>query len=181
MTTSAPNLPHQAASIWPGGVAAIRSGSGPWSYPYAVPADCPRIFKWAPGSTLADDGTNTTAVVIAPTGTGNPGAYIALRENDQGAALTDASVTITIGFGRWRTLPVNTLSNNRILTLGTTNAAAGDWIEVTRLDVNSYTYAIANGGIGGGTLVTMPVASRAFAKLYFDGTNWVLRDSHLML
>lgn len=93
----------------------------------------------------------------------------------KGADLTDAAATIVIGGGTWRVLPASTLSANRVLTLGTTGAVAGDKIEVTRLDTGAYTYAVANGGVGAGTLVTLAASKVASATFQFDGTNWALR------
>lgn len=102
------------------------------------------------------------------------GIYDAVFAAPKGADLTDAAVTITIAQGRWRVLPAAILSANRIITLGTTGAAAGDRIEITRLDAGAFTLAFVNGGAGAGTLVTLPVSKVNFARFYFDGTNWLL-------
>lgn len=93
----------------------------------------------------------------------------------KGTDLTNADATIQISAGRWRVLPAATLSANRVLTLGTTGAVAGDTFEITRLDTTAFTYAIANGGGGGGTLITFPVSKTACARCRYDGTNWALR------
>lgn len=94
-----------------------------------------------------------------------------------GANLTDASATIQITAGAWRSLPAATLTANRTLTLGTTGAKAGDKITVTRLDETGFTLAIANGGAGAGTLVTLPGGEIGSAAAVFDGTNWKLQDA----
>ncbi len=128
------------------------------------------LFRW----TLNDTSTADGRVVIAATG-GAVGRYKRVREDDQGAVLTDANATLQVGEGFWRRLPAATLSDNRTLTLGTTNAAAGDVIEITREDVGAYTVAVVNGGPAAGTLLTFPVSEKWHARFYFDGTNWVAR------
>lgn len=90
-------------------------------------------------------------------------------------ALTDADATVQIGGGAWRRMPAATLSANRAITLGTTGAKAGDQIEFTRLDVGAFTLAFINGGAGAGTLYTMAVSVKGYARFQFDGTNWALR------
>lgn len=92
-----------------------------------------------------------------------------------GAALTDADATVQPAGKYWRTLPAATLTVGRTLTLGTTNAAAGDQFTITRLDATANTYAIVNGGVGAGTLYTFPVSKTGFFVAEFDGTNWVAR------
>jgi hypothetical protein len=92
-----------------------------------------------------------------------------------GANLTDAAVTIQRSQGMWRKMPAATLTANRIVTLGTTGAVAGDQIEVTRLDLGAFTLAFLNGGAGAGTLYTMIASKLGWAKFQFDGTNWALR------
>ena len=92
-----------------------------------------------------------------------------------GADLTDAaSQTIQITAGAWRKLP--TLSQNGVLTLGTTGAAAGMQLEVTRTSTAAFTYTVNNGGAGAGTLVVMPASTASSAKFQFDGTDWSLRS-----
>jgi DNA-binding transcriptional regulator YdaS (Cro superfamily) len=91
-----------------------------------------------------------------------------------GATLTDADATIQIGDGGRRVLPASTLSDNRTITLGTTNAVLGNVIEIARLDVEAFTLAIVNGGVGAGTLATFAVSAREYASFRFDGTNWAL-------
>lgn len=93
-----------------------------------------------------------------------------------GASLTDANATILIASGAWRELPASTLTANRTLTLGTTEAAAGDRIKITRLDSSKYSYAVVNGGSGAGTLLTFTSGRAAFAVFYFDGTDWSVEE-----
>lgn len=95
--------------------------------------------------------------------------------NQDPVALTDATLTIQLAAGRNRVLPAATLTAGRSLTLGTTGAVKGDQIEVLRLDVTANTYAVINGGVGTGTLITFPVSKLGYARFRFDGTNWALR------
>lgn len=134
-----------------------------------------RLYRWAYGSAATTDGVT----VLAGSG-GAEGRWILQRTPDKGANLTDADATIQVGEEFWRAMPVATLTANRAITLGTTNAAEGDILEITRLDVGAYTLAIINGGAGAGTLITMPVSSRYWAAFYFDGTNWSLRRGGAM-
>lgn len=142
----------------------------PFSGKYRFHIDKPGMFRWVPGDSSTDDDWTT----LEPSG-GTDGAWLLVGTKDKGADLTDASVTITVGQGAWRRLPAATLSSNRTVTLGTTNAREGYVLELTRLDVGAYTLAVVNGGSGAGTLLTMPVSSRYWARFYFDGTDWLLR------
>jgi len=90
--------------------------------------------------------------------------------------LTDADVTIQRSQGAWRVLPAATLSADHAATLGTTGAAAGDQITITRLDATANAYAVINGGAGAGTLVTFPASKIGFGVFQYDGTNWALRE-----
>jgi hypothetical protein len=129
-----------------------------------------QLFRWVPNDQSTADGRT----VIAGT-SGYEGRWLLCRNDDKGADIADASPTITVGQGAWRRV-VGPLSVNRTITLSTTNAAAGDVLELTRTDTNAYTVAVVNGGIGGGTLYTMPVSSAANVRACFDGTNWLLRS-----
>jgi len=167
--------PRRAATIFPS-IATIESAQGPGVEHYAIPLDLPEVFRWVPGSAETVDHIN----VLEHTG-GTPGTWIRQRRPDKGADLAAGNATIYVSGNRYRVLPASTLTGNAQLTLGTTGAVNGDWIEVVRLDVGAYTYAIVNGGPGAGTLCTMPVSQRARFVGYFDGTNWLHRASHLML
>jgi hypothetical protein len=94
-----------------------------------------------------------------------------------GANLADADATIAVAAGLWRKVPSATLTANRAITLGTTGAAAGDQITVTRLGTEAYTLAFINGGAGAGTLHTLPASKVGFVKAQFDGSNWALREA----
>src|SRR3990167_11043240 len=93
-----------------------------------------------------------------------------------GANLTDASVSLAADADApltWRRLPASTLSGNRVLTLSTTGAQKGQQILLTRDDAEAFTYTIANGGVGGGNLLVMPVSKIGHIRSQFDGTNWL--------
>lgn len=92
-----------------------------------------------------------------------------------GAALGDADAPLIMSGGTWRKIPATTLTADRTYTLGTTGAAAGDQIDVTRLDATAHAAIFVNGGAGAGTLLTMPNSKVNFALFQFDGTNWALR------
>lgn len=157
--------------------AVLRSEPGPPVPHYRLVLDrSADPWRFAPGSTSTEDSFTT----IVPTGGGYAGAWLRCREDDQGEDIT-ATDTLVVGGGRWRRIAVGALSANATLTLSVTNAVAGDWIEVTRLDVGAYTVAFINAGPAAGTLTTMPVSARARVVVYFDGTDWLLRDAHAML
>jgi hypothetical protein len=162
-------LPRRAITVIPT-VSITQAEAGPPIPKYRVHLDQGGFYRFAVGDVLTPD----DVTVIGGTG-GTGGNWLLVRDDDAGANLTDANATIQVGGKRWRTLPAATLTANRTLTLGTTNAAAGDWIEITRLDVEAYTLAIANGGAGAGTLITMPVSTRYWFRAYFNGTNWIPR------
>lgn len=99
----------------------------------------------------------------------------------KGALLTDANATVNPGrlvAQYW--LPAGTLSTNRTLTLGTASNGGGpqtaQLVEVVRFDVTANTYAVANGGGGGGTLYTFPnnMTIPVLARFFFDSTNYLL-------
>lgn len=148
---------------------------GPAIEEYNVPLDYPALYKWIVGNTATAD----SVAVIAHNG-GTVGRWHLVRLPVKGADLGDASVTLTVGGNRWRRIPAATLGANRILTLGTANAAAGDMLTVTRLDTGAFTVAINNGGPAAGTLTTLPVSARWWAAFYFDGTNWLLHSAGQM-
>jgi hypothetical protein len=96
------------------------------------------------------------------------------RAPTAGPDLSDAAVTITIDQGAVRRLPAATLSGNRVVTLGTTNAAARQVLRIVRDDATANTLTIANGGGGGGNVVVLPASKTGFCEAVFDGTDWKL-------
>ena len=168
-------LPPRAATVKTT-AAKMATQKGNTSPEYNMPLDKGgAIFEWIPSGTDAVD----SETVFGNQG-GVPGTWRRVREDTKGADLADANATIQIGGKAWRVLPISTLTDNRVLTLGTTNARAGDQLTITRLDVEAFTYQIDNGGAGVGTLVTFAVSVRSFADLQFDGTNWLLKRASQM-
>jgi hypothetical protein len=149
---------------------------GPPIERFAIPEDLPELYRWEVGNASTPDG-----VAVLNHQGGTDGAWILLRRPDKGDDLTGWNETISVGGNRWRVVPAGCVIADATLTLGPTNAATGDWIEVTRFCTNATSYAIVNGGPAGGTLVTLPRSTRAFAVLYFDEGNWLLRRSGTML
>jgi hypothetical protein len=143
---------------------------------YAIPLDLGELFQWAVGSILAPDGVS----VLGHQG-GTAGAWLRVRRPDLGEDLADGNETLTVSGRAWRRIPAATLTASCTKTLAITNAEAGDIIEVTRLDLGAFTVALTNGGPAAGTLCTLPVSARSWARLYFDGDNWLHRASSLML
>jgi hypothetical protein len=157
-------------------IAQIETQPGAELPRYAMPLDRARVYEWIPEDTDTAD-----SVKVLDHSGGHTGTWHEVRVPDKGADLGDASVSLTVAGEVWRTLPAATLTDNRTLTLSTTNAEEGDTLGVTRLDAGAFTVAFVNGGAGAGTLCTMPVSARAYALFYYDGTNWSARASALML
>lgn len=145
----------------------MLAARGPELEHYNWPLDRNALYRFVVDNALTPD----TIAVIGHTG-GTVGNWLRIRENTRGTDLVDGAATIQVGGNYWRVLPAATLSGNSVLTLGTTNASSGDIITITRLDTGAFTYAVANGGAGAGTLVTFPVSVEAFGDFQFDGTNW---------
>jgi hypothetical protein len=166
--------PLRAATVWPSR-AALAASPGPSTERYAIPLDYPRLYIWRIKTPDTADGVTILTHVGGVTG-----QWELVRHDDRGADLTDANVTLTVGGGSWRVMPAAILSTGRTLTIDDALAQEGDTLTITRLDVTANTLAIVNGGVGAGTLITMPVSVRAYAKLYFNGTDWLLRESAQM-
>ncbi len=166
--------PRRAATIM-ASRAAIAADRGPDTERYAVPLDRPALYVWRIKTEDTEDGVR----ILTHDG-GNTGQWEEVRFPDRGSDLTDANATIAVSGDVWRVLPAATLTTNRTITLDDELAQDGDRIEVTRLDSTANTVAIVNGGPGAGTLVTLPASSRSFAKFYFDGTDWLLREAAAM-
>lgn len=101
---------------------------------------------------------------------------------ESGSALGDASVTLQFATANQYHWPPGTNTTaNRTLTLGTTGLAAGPNAGVgAELSImflrSSYAnnIAVANGGVGGGTLFTLNSGGSKplVVTFYFDGTDW---------
>lgn len=179
MAPTPPSLPRRSPTIF-ASRAVMAATPGPNDNRHAIPLDYPALYRWAVGNTDTADGEGT----ITHSG-GTLGNWLLVHHLGQelpaGTALVDGNQTIHVSGGFHRTLPAATLTGNITITLGTTNARSGYPFEILRLDVGNYTVAIVNGGVGGGTLVTLPVSSRALFRGRFDGTNWTRRDAHVLI
>ncbi len=149
---------------------------GPTIPHYNIPLDLPSLFKWIPGGSDTVD-----SVTVFGYQGGTPGVWRRVRLPLLGDDLTNADATIDPQGNYIRQLPAATLDDDRVATMGLTNALAGDMITIVRLDVGAYTYTINNGGPAAGTLTVLPISAKAFADLYFDGTNWIVLRSGLLL
>lgn len=161
--------PRRSITVVPQ-VSFSEAEAGPPLPAYRIHLDQRGLYRWAPGDASTADGIK----VIAASG-GVAGNFIRVDAATRGDNLTNADATVQVGGNAWRALPSSVpLTANRTLTLGTTNATAGDEITITRLDTGAFTMAIVNGGSGAGTLITLPVSVRSFADFQFDGTDWAL-------
>lgn len=167
--------PRRAATIRTS-IAAMEADVGPDLTHYNIPLDKPRLYRWLVGDiSTADD------IAVLDHNGGTPGRWILVRDDIQGTDLTDADETLAVGGNFYRQLPSTVpLTVNRIKTLSTTNAAAGDMIHVTRLGLGAFTMAIVNGGPAAGTLFTLPISQAWWAKAYFNGTNWLAHSAGQM-
>jgi hypothetical protein len=151
----------------------IASLVGAQTERYSIPLDIPALYKWVIGDVSTADGIT----VLTHQG-GIVGRWKRVRLNVKGADLTDANESIGVGGNFLRFLPAATpLTVNRTKTLVTTNAEAGDEINVTRLGLGNFTMAIVNGGPAAGTLFTLPANEAWWCKAYFDGTNWLAHSA----
>lgn len=79
----------------------------------------------------------------------------------------DNSVTLTVGTDTPIQLFNTTLTNNRTVTLSTTNAVNGDWFRIVRNGLGAKTLDV-------GGLKVIPNSTAAFVDVMFNGTSWVL-------
>lgn len=167
--------PRRAATIMTS-KALMSASPGPSIPEYNIPLDTPRPYRWV----VASAATADTLTVLAATG-GTDGRWVLTRENIKGTNLTNADETLTVGGNFYRQLPALVpLTVNRVKTLSTTNAAAGDMIHITRLGLGAFTLAVVNGGPAAGTLFTLPISVAWWCKAYFDGTNWLAHSAGQM-
>jgi len=164
--------PRRAATIRTS-IAAMEADQGPSIPHYNMPLDKPRLYRWV----VADTSTADSVTVLTHIG-GTSGRWLLVRDDIQGADLTDADEDVGVGGNFLRILPAATpLTVNRTKTLVTTNAAAGDIIHITRLGLGAFTMAIVNGGPAAGTLFTLPISSAWWCKAYFNGTDWLAHSA----
>jgi hypothetical protein len=90
-----------------------------------------------------------------------------------GTNIPNAAATTVQRVGRVSRYLVPTLSQTTTVTIGTTGAVKGDLFRLVRTDTSAFTLALANGGVGAGTLATMPVSKVGVIEAWFDGANWL--------
>lgn len=149
---------------------------------YVYLLDQQAVFRWVLNSGATDDGF----LAIVPITGGFMGAWLRERPNERGPNITSASftshaATIGCGVGYWQVIAASSLTANSTITLDSAGAVVGDWKEFTREDTTGYTIDIVNGGIAAGTLTTLPAGMRSFGKWYFDGVNFIRRQSSVLL
>lgn len=168
--------PRRAITVAPS-IAVIQSGTGPNLAQYVMPLDRPVVFRFALGDETTDD--SWTALESSQ---GTAGRWLDIPEANLGANITftAGAATIYVGGKKRRRVVSGALSANSTITLGTTNARAGHELELSLLDNAAYTCAVVNGGSGAGTLATKASGAKHFVKVYFDGTDWLLLDSHVI-
>jgi hypothetical protein len=93
--------------------------------------------------------------------------------------LINADFTISPGTAKAGeyTLPAATLTGAHTCTIATTGSPLTSLtVWIIRRDLTANTYAIINGGTGGGTLFTFPASpgKPMGACVYFNGINWSL-------
>lgn len=124
---------------------------------------------------------NATAAVAGTMSAANFSKLGNILRPAKGANLADANATVNPGrlvSEYW--LPAATLTTGRTLTLGTATNGGGpqttQLVQVIRFDITANTFAVANGGAGGGTLYTFPndMTIPVCARFFFDSTNWIL-------
>lgn len=87
-------------------------------------------------------------------------------EGDSG----DADLTLTVG-DNVTAIFATELTANRTVTLSTTGAESGDVFTVTRTGGGDFSL-----DVGGLFTITKPI-SFGYAKVEYDGSSWVLKDS----
>lgn len=164
--------PRRAATIRTS-IAAMQADFGPKITHYNSPLDKPRLYRWSVGATDTID--NVT--VLGHNG-GTPGRWFLVRDDTKGADLTDNDETIAVGDNFFRVLPAATpLTAQRVKTLSPTNAAAGDIVHILRQGLGAFDMLIDNGGPAAGTIFTLPASQSWWARVYFDGANWIAHSA----
>jgi len=156
-------------------IAAIQTERAPLVEKYYFPLDRPVPFRFAAGDATTDDGWTALESSGGPAG-----RWLDMPEVSLGANITFSAgaATITVAGKKRRRVVSGALATNSTLTLGTTGARAGHELLLSLLDSAAYTLAVVNGGSGAGTLATKASGAMRFVHTYFDGTDWVLLDSH---
>jgi hypothetical protein len=98
------------------------------------------------------------------------------RAGSPAAQITaDANATLQVATAwHWIVPWQDTLTANRVLTLGTTGVVSGDVVSIffAQSANGGFHFDVANGGAGGGTLFSAPNTGERVVDFQFDGTNW---------
>lgn len=122
-------------------------------------------------SGAASDLTGTLATAQLPVA-GTLAAYLGSAMAVAGAALGDASATLTVAGGNCYTLPASTpLTANRVLTFGVGGTPlAGEVITVIRLGAGAFTLTIQDDAAT--VLAVIPASTKAIASARWNGTHF---------
>lgn len=166
--------PRRAITVVPS-IAAIQTERAPLIEKTYFPLDRPVPFRFVPGDTTTDD--SWTALESSG---GPAGRWLDMPEKNLGANITftAGAATIYVSGKERRRVASGAITQNSTLTLGTTGAREGHELLLSILDTAAFTCAVVNGGADAGTLATKASGEMRFVHAYFDGTNWVLLDSH---
>jgi hypothetical protein len=163
--------PLRSITVYPS-IAVLEAQPGMDLPRYAMPLDRPVVYKWIP-----ENADTTNSVKTLGSVGGHIGTWQEVRLPDLGEDLDDEDADIGVSGDVWRRLPDATLSANRVATLITDGAAAGDRLEFTLLDDGAYSYTLENDGTGGGNVLVKPAGEAWHCIAYFDGTDWLLRSA----
>jgi hypothetical protein len=103
----------------------------------------------------------------------------------EGAALAAASTSVALnGVGATAGFTEENSGNHystasitpTTVTLLTAGAQNGDTLLITRTAVVAANLAVVNGGVGAGTIGTIPTGTKGFVLAQFDGTDWVFAE-----
>lgn len=177
-------LPSGSDPDYPGVLVQVEEGTVNHDLQFVCTTDEPvTVGTDAIDFSAAFAGSLSSATPAAVAATGAAGSAGTASKSDHahadpmrgaaGTALTDtATQSIQISGGNWR--KIGTISQDSVLTLAATGAAAGDQIDITRTDATSaHTYTVKDDAAT--TLFVMPNSKTAWARFQFDGTHFVLR------
>lgn len=149
----------------------------------------PDGIAWSAGASAADNNWRALCWAGAPglfcatgvSGVGTrvmtspvwPGRPIRRRHIPGYAARGDASAVLTPGADAVFQHVTAALTADRVLTLSTTGAVAGDLFEIRRSGGGAFALAIVNGGPAGGTLRGGGAGVAFTGRYVFTGSNWI--------
>lgn len=127
-----------------------------------------KILGVLPITAEVDDDENIAIGLTTPLGIryGGTGSTFGLVQGDD---LVDGNATIQVTEGGWRVLPVGTLTQNSVLTLGNTGATSARHLRIERRDAEAFTYRINNNS--GAELLTMAVSLPWYADFTWSSAT----------